>query len=316
VKDLKVTSHGDTAARADIGAMYDAVDVEPRAQDKSGCDDVSELSQDARIYDWMTWEEIAREASAGSPVVIPIGATEQHGPHLPVSTDWILPTEMARLASNVRPIVAGPALTFGYRSRPGSGGGQNFPGTISLRATTFMALIEDVLSELIRAGFRNFVLYNWHYENAGFVYEPAFLISERHVDVKIVVVENALPPLSEETISKLWPGAFPGLALEHAALIETSLWLSYRANAVRIDQMKDDAPERQALYDVLPIDPSMTSASGVLASPLGATVEKGELLTRLTVEHLLAILDREFPSITNVITSNAQLPATPVGMHE
>ncbi len=259
---------------------------------------MDERSADERVYQWMTWEEIAQAAAAGSPVVIPIGATEQHGPHLPVSTDWVIPAEILRLVSAVRPIVAGPSLNFGYRSRPASGGGQNFPGTLSLRATTFMAVIEDVLSELIRTGFRNIVLYNWHFENANFVYEPAFLVSDKHRDVKIIVIESAIPDLSAEDAAALWPEGFPGLALEHAALIETAIWMHHRPEAVRTERMKDDAPLRHPPYDVLPIDPSMTTVSGSLASPLAATAEKGELLMHRLVDHLVSILDTEFPSLT------------------
>ena len=258
---------------------------------------MDERSANERIYQWMTWEEIASEATAAVPVVIPIGATEQHGPHLPVSTDWVIPAEVLRLTSVARRIIAGPSLNFGYRSRPASGGGQKFPGTISLRATTFMAVIEDVLSELIRTGFRNIVLYNWHYENANFVYEPAFLVSDRHPDAKIVVIESAIPELSAEDIAAVWPEGFPGLALEHAAVIETALWMHHRPEAIRAGLMKDDGPSRHPPYDVLPIDATMTTASGSLASPLAATAEKGELLMRRLVDHLLGILDAEFPSL-------------------
>src|SRR4030088_272065 len=179
------------------------------------------------VYPFMTWEEVRDEAALDSPIVIPVGSTEQHGPHLPLSTDWVLPTEMLRRSAEVRPLVVGPTVTFGYRSRPGSGGGQHFPGTVSLRATTFMAVVEDVLSELVRGGFRNLVLYNWHFENVGFVYEAACLVSERHPDVKLVVVEDALPTLAAEEMDRLWPDGFPGLALEHAAVIETSLWMYF-----------------------------------------------------------------------------------------
>src|SRR4051812_14237803 len=65
--------------------------------------------------------------------------------------------------------------------------GQHFPGTVSLRATTFMDVLEDVL-KLKRTGFRNIALYNWHFENAGFVYEPAYLVSEQKPELKIVVI--------------------------------------------------------------------------------------------------------------------------------
>ena len=151
-----------------------------------------------RVYDEMTWEEIAQAAAQQTPVVIPIGATEQHGPHLPVCTDWALPNAILRAVAQQRRVLAGPAVTFGYKSRPSSGGGQGFPGTVSLRATTLMALITDILTELIRAGFRNFVIYNWHFENSNFVYEPAFLVGEQHPEVKIVVVESAIPDFSAE----------------------------------------------------------------------------------------------------------------------
>jgi creatinine amidohydrolase len=258
---------------------------------------MNRLESTGQIYQAMTWEEIEREANRGAPVVIPIGATEQHGLHLPVCTDWVLPAQILRLASAARPFIVGPELVFGYRSRPGSGGGQHFPGTLSLRATTFMAVIEDVLLELIRTGFKKLVLYNWHYENSGFVYEPAFLVSGMHPEVKIVVIEDAMPTLSVEEQGVLWPLGYPGLALEHAALIETSLWMYNQPEAVRTERMQPDAPERVVRYDVLPIDRSLSTASGSLASPVEASAEKGELLTRRLVERVVTILDAEFPDL-------------------
>jgi creatinine amidohydrolase len=252
----------------------------------------------SRVYDEMTWEEIAQAAAQHVPVLIPIGATEQHGPHLPVSTDWVLPREILRVASQQRRIIAGPAVTFGYKSRPASGGGQGFPGTISLRATTLMALITDVLTELIRAGFRNFVLYNWHYENSNFVYEPAYLVGNQFPDAKIVVVESAIPEFSPEVTEVLWPQGFPGLAQEHAALIETSLWMWHQESAVRAERMRPDQPERIVPYDVIPIDPRMTTASGSLASPMESSAEKGKLLVDVLTDHIITIVDEEFPAVS------------------
>ena len=256
---------------------------------------------EGNVYPWMTWEEIRDAAAGACPVVVPVGSTEQHGRHLPVCTDWVLPTEVARRANEARPVVVGPTVPFGYRSRPGSGGGQHFPGTVSLRATTFMALVEDVLSELVRGGFRQIVLYNWHFENVGFVYEAACLVSERLPAAKIVVVEDAMLPFSETESAYFWPDGFPGLALEHAAVIETSLWMYLDPTAVRTDRIGPDGPRRHPPYDVLPIDPTMTTASGSLSSPLGSSDAKGEMLVRRTVDHLVAVLDAEFPLPSSVV---------------
>ena len=250
----------------------------------------------SNVFSWMTWQEVRDQARLDTPLVLPVGSTEQHGPHLPLCTDWVVPTELVRRAGERRPLVVGPTVTFGYRSRPGSGGGQHFPGTVSLRATTFMAVVEDVLAEIVRAGFRRLVLYNWHFENVGFVYEAACLVSERHPEVKIVVVEYALPKLTDEEAALLWPTGFPGLDLEHAAVIETSLWLHLDPSAVRLDRLVADGPERHPPYDILPIDPSMTTTSGSLSSPLGSDAAKGALLAERVVEHLVGILDAEFPT--------------------
>lgn len=248
-------------------------------------------------YEWMTWPEIAAAAAADAPVVIAVGSTEQHGPHLPVSADWVIPQALLRLAAAKRPFVVGPSLRLGYRSRPASGGGQHFPGTLSLRATTFIAMIEDLLEELIRTGFRRLVLYSWHFENTNFVYEPAYLVSGRFPGVKIVVVENAMPEFDAADLEVLFPDGFPGLALEHAAVIETSLFEYLRPATVRMDRIIDDAPARNVPWDVLPIDPSMSTASGVLASATQASVAKGELLTERIVDHIVSILDAEFEPI-------------------
>jgi creatinine amidohydrolase len=166
---------------------------------------------------------------------------------------------------------------------------------VSLRATTFMAVVEDVLNEIIRAGFRRIVLYNWHFENVGFVYEAACLASERHPHVKIVVVEDALPRFTDAERAELWPDGFPGLDLEHAAVIETSLWLSIEPAAVHMSRMVPDQPARHPPYDILPIDLTLTTASGSLSSPEGSDAAKGRMIAQRTIDHLVGILDTEFP---------------------
>jgi len=245
-------------------------------------------------YEWMTWQEIAAAAAEDRPVVVAVGSTEQHGPHLPVSADWVIPQALIRLAAASRPFIVGPPLRLGYRSRPASGGGQHFPATLSLRATTFIAMVEDLLEELIRTGFKRILLYSWHYENRNLVYEPAFLVSGRRRDVKIVVVEDAMPDFAQADLDVLFPDGFPGFALEHAAVIETSL-LEYLCPAtVREDRIVNDAPRRHVPYDVLPIDPSMSTPTGVLASAKSASATKGKLLADRIVAHIVDILSTEF----------------------
>jgi creatinine amidohydrolase len=263
-------------------------------------------------YEWLTWPEAAEHARQDTPVVISVGATEQHGPHLPLATDWAVPAALLRLAARKRHMIIGPHLRLGYRSRPGSGGGQHFPGTLSLRATTFMAVLEDVLSELVRTGFRRIMVYNWHFENSGFVYEPAFLVSERCPDTHIVVVEEPMPKFSEADLAVLFPDGFPGFELEHAAVIETSLFSYFRPDAIRTDKICDDAPLRHPPYDVLPIDPAMSTPTGVLAEATKGDANKGALLADRISDHIVAIVNREFPDATAPAQST---DGTVIGVH-
>src|SRR5215213_6569194 len=133
-----------------------------------------------RLLADMTWQEVEAAIEREAGVVLPVGSTEQHGYHLPLSTDAVLPTELALTVAEPLDLLVAPAVSYGYRSRPLSGGGQGFVGTTSLRATTLMALVEDVVRELIRQGFGRIVVLNWHMENQNFVYEAAYLALEHH----------------------------------------------------------------------------------------------------------------------------------------
>ena len=109
----------------------------------------------------MTSPEVEAFLAAGhDTVIVPTGSTEQHGPHGPLLTDVIVPTEVARrVAPQVGAVVA-PQINYGL-SYPHIG----FTGLVQIRIPTFMALIEDVAVSLADAGFRRIVFLNGHYDN-------------------------------------------------------------------------------------------------------------------------------------------------------
>jgi creatinine amidohydrolase len=108
----------------------------------------------------MTNREVEAFVADHKTVIVPIGSTEQHGPHGPLSTDTIVPTEVARrVAPKVGAAVA-PSIGYGL-SYPHAG----FTGVVYLRIPTFMALVEDVAVGLATMGFRTIVFLNGHYDN-------------------------------------------------------------------------------------------------------------------------------------------------------
>ncbi len=227
----------------------------------------------------MTWPEVEEAIGRDAGVFIPIGATEQHGYHLPLATDTILATELSYAVADELDFLVAPPIEYGYRSRPLSGGGQGFVGTTSLNARTLMSLVEDVVGALVDQGFKRLALVNWHFENQNFIYEAAYLALERHPDsgARIVLAEHPFAELSQETLDVLFPSGFAGWDVEHAAGMETSLMLHLRPELVIFDRAVDDASERHPWYDVLPVPDDFVPESGTLWKATQASDRQGKV---------------------------------------
>ena len=126
--------------------------------------------------DDLTWYELDALTKAGPPILIlPTGSLEQHGPHLPLNTDTILPLAVAdRVAAQIGALVA-PPLPYGYKSQPKSGGGNHFPGCASLDGATYINLVRDLICDFARHGLTKIVLFDGHMENQWFLTEAADL---------------------------------------------------------------------------------------------------------------------------------------------
>jgi creatinine amidohydrolase len=257
----------------------------------------------APLMSEMTWPEIDAEAKAGAVALWSVGATEQHGPHLPVSVDHLIPFELSkRIAQRIR-VVIPPPQVFGYRSRPLSGGGQSFPGTTSLRAETLIHTVRDVVGELARTGFRSIAIINWHGENVNLIYEGVQLARELGLvgeHVRLMLIERVFNGFSDDEMAFLFDDAregFPGWPAEHAAIMETSLVMALRPELVRTELIADDrAPDRR-FYDVIPTPPSHIAESGVLAEASRASLEKGERLLAMIVDRLSEALALELDTV-------------------
>jgi creatinine amidohydrolase len=242
----------------------------------------------------MTWPEIAEAAQANLPVVLSIGSTEQHGPHLPLGTDCYIPQGVALETAHRLPLVVAPPIRFGARSRALSGGGETFPGTLSLNATTLIATLRVVLGGLARSGFKRLCVLNWHYENAGLLWEACDLASKDYPDVRIVLIEQPLPDFSEDELKDLFPHGFPGWAVEHASIMETSMMYVLRPDLVHRDRIVDDEARRHPTWDVIPAPDDFIPKSGVLWHPSEASEKIGRRFVDACVARLEEALRTEF----------------------
>ena len=246
----------------------------------------------------LTWFEFADRVRADPIVLIPVGSTEQHGPHLPLGTDVYLPNAVAdRVAAELDAIVT-PALAYGYKSQPKTGGGNHFPGTLSLDASTLVAVLRDVINELARHGIRKVVVFDGHMENQWFIVEAIDLAlrdqrREGINDLRVVKLGywEFINPATERL---LFPDGLVSWALEHAAVMETSVMLAIRPDLVRQDRIPDHPPADFPPFDIYPFDTRPIPPDGVLSSAASASAEKGAAVLAQIVPDIAVALTKAF----------------------
>ncbi len=237
----------------------------------------------------MTWTEVDQAMKDRPVALLPVGATEAHGPHLPVSTDSVIATEMARRAAvklKERGIAALilPSVNFTVAEF-----GDSFPGTISLPPETATALVRDLCTVLSRK-FRAVALANIHLE-------------PQHMDVLRKAVDEAKKAganvVFTDVTKKRWADTLGAnfLAGDHAGAFETSLMMAAAPQMVREKARISLAPMDPLLPALKKGAKTFVEAGGedaYFGDPTAATAEEGEtlfealsqILTLSVMEHL------------------------------
>ena len=234
------------------------------------------------------------ENNSDKVVVLPIGSTEQHGPHLPLGVDSYIAEDIAKHLAKLTDIIIAPTITYGYKSKPLSGGGPLFKGTIDLNGETLIHLVTDILCEFARDGFNKIFIENAHFENQAFIEEAMDLATAQFPKLK-VVQSNWWDVLDQKTVDEIFKDVpFPGWALEHAAITETSLMMYLEPDLVRTELMPTEVKAQALPYSVYPARHDLVADWGVLASPVGSTKEKGKLIVDKAIEGFIKIFKKEF----------------------
>jgi creatinine amidohydrolase len=123
----------------------------------------------------LTGPEVAAAMTPETPAVLAFGSIEQHGPHLPCGTDAMAAEDIAGELARIIGGIVVPFTPYGVTPIH-----QGHPGTISLRRSTFEALLEDVCTELVGMGATRFVFVNWHEGNSPSLDAVATDLQARH----------------------------------------------------------------------------------------------------------------------------------------
>src|SRR5690625_4168491 len=214
-----------------------------------------------------------------STVIIPTGATEQHGPHMPLGVDAMLATDIATAVAEQTGALVAPVFAYGYKSQPRSGGGYHRVGTTSLHANTLIHLVEDVVTACINQGFKNVVVLNGNFANYQCIYE-GHKKADRQTRGTGTDAGAALMSyrdfVDDETLQKVFPDGFLGWDIEHGGVLETSLMLHLHPEKVLMDRVIDHPPAELTAYDIFPEDPGQTPAREGITPDHDAHTKIGE----------------------------------------
>jgi creatinine amidohydrolase len=240
----------------------------------------------------MTDPEITAFLRDHQTVIVPTGSTEQHGPHGPLLTDVIVPTEVARrIAPTVGALVA-PAINYGL-SYPHVG----FTGLVHIRIPTFMALVEDIAASLASVGFTRIVFLNGHYDNTyAIAYACANAADRLPAGVRAFPV-NYWDGMTAEEAGEYF-GATSGL---HANRAETSAVMAVDPALVDIDAANAEMPPfpedgitpavHTAFFFSAPGSVHRASQSGTWGDAREASVEYGERYLEVVTRATIRVLD-------------------------
>jgi creatinine amidohydrolase len=229
----------------------------------------------------LTMPELAARLKKCPTVLMPVGAVEEHGPHLPLGTDAFHAAEVARRVAALRPLVVAPPLFYGLcRST------REHPGTVSLSFDTLRALVKDLGREFHRHGARALAVVSGHAGGthmAALVEAGEALLAELP-DLKVAVV-NLLDLLRE--IMQERPGLVQSQGDGHAGEVETALMLAAYPHLVMGAALAEwpNFPKH-----LLVRNKRRYWAGGVWGDPSGATAAQGEEILELETRRLVQIL--------------------------
>lgn len=246
-----------------------------------------------RARDWnlgeLTWPEAERRLAETDIALFPVGAVEQHGPHLPLDTDaWdaeALCAEVAERCAAPRPLVL-PSIPYGVSYHH-----QDFPGTLSVNPETLARLVYEVGISAARHGITKLVIVNGHGGNMPTLQFAAQMINrDAHIFTCVDTGET-----SDADITRLTETA-PDL---HAGEVETSMTLAKRPHLVDMEKAEAFVPHSVVRYLDFSSEygvewfahTARLSPSGVLGDPTKASVEKGERMWEVMVGHLVSFVE-------------------------
>jgi creatinine amidohydrolase len=250
-------------------------------------------------YEKLTWQDINDTVEMGKLCIVPVGAIEQHGHHLPLDMDVVAPTEIARTVGKAMPekILVLPTVPYGYTAHV-----MDFPGTINADFEHFIHYVLDITKSLAYHGFKKIILLNGHGSNM-----PNLDLVARRTNLETTAECVALSwwmllTVDKEFLPRWRQSRFPG-GCAHACELETAVYLYLDGDDVRTELNQSEIASHNLQSEFNWIDlfgagiaPIVTwtstyTESGVCGESELATAEKGREAFEEAVKQLARLVE-------------------------
>ncbi len=245
-------------------------------------------------YDECTWDEIREYTKENRVALIPVGTLEDHGYHLPINTDVIIPKTILEKVTEAMPekTILLPEVVHGYSPHH-----MDFPGSTYLRYDQFVEHLLSITSALAHHGFTKMYILNGHGSNESLCTIAQQETNRRNKDVVCMNSFYLTSPESLKLIQQIRKSDYPG-GMGHACELETSLMLAIRPDLVKMDKAVKEIDYPKDIGADFYMDwadgslkymPwwSEISWSGVQGDPTVASAETGKILLEQAVNEAM-----------------------------
>lgn len=234
----------------------------------------------------MSWTTFDERRKTTDLAIIPSGAFEVYGPHLPLGSDTLVAEKLAELVAERVNAIIGPTLEVGDSASLDA-----FPGTITIKPESFKDYMWDTVQSLKKWGFKRFFFVNTHVNNVPMITQ---IVNDLHRDEEIRCAQIdywRFVQHHSEGITVSGP-----LAHGHASETGTSVMLHLYPELVDVDKMVNEPPQVDNHYpDILTHIPfNSYSKSGTMGDATLGTKEKGEKLVQRSVDRIVEFIENDF----------------------
>lgn len=227
--------------------------------------------------------EVKEKIQNSKIAILPIGAVEAHGPHLPLGTDNYLAERLSERVAEQTGAFVLPTLPYGQVWSL-----KNFPGSINVSNDSLISMLVDIGISLYDQGFKVFAMVNGHLGNAVALKEAARKLYSLHPNFKILYL---FYPGVKKITEEVRETSSAHASYFHACEIETSYMLYLADEYVDMSRALTDIPDIPMSADITPTPWEEFTTSAVLGDAKIATKEKGEKIIEVAIENMVKLIE-------------------------